>query len=134
MQGGLGLHVHVLSQPISPAQSSFDAQSAFDVHVFPPLDEPSCEAVEAGASVGAVAASAPAAEAGAVALVAGSDDEGGGLDAHASALRTQREAPRTVSLLFMAGRSASRATVVNRARAIATRRLTLAARTSCGGA
>ena len=73
MHGGLGLHVHVLSQPVSPAQISPFAQSALVAQVFAPAPPSAAAAVAASGFAGSAvvpgAAVAPAE--GAVAVVAG---------------------------------------------------------------
>ena len=79
MHGGLGLHVHVLSQPASPAQISPFAQSALVAQVFAPAPASAAAAVAAsGFAASAVAPGAPGAPGaagapgeGAVAVVAG---------------------------------------------------------------
>lgn len=75
VHGGLGLHVHALSQPISPAQISPFAQSSLDVHVFPalPASPPSGSAdVAPGAGSAVGVGSGVGAGSADVAVVAGS--------------------------------------------------------------
>ena len=109
MHGGLGLHVQVLSQPISPAQISPFAQSALEVQVFPPAP-PSVAApvavsgfagsVGAGSAVAAGAVGAGSAVVtGVVAAPDGSDvgGTGAGFDPHAIASALSATNEKTVA-------------------------------------
>lgn len=87
MQGGLGLHVHVLSQPISPAQSSPLAQSALDVQVFPPAAASGAAGAAGSGALGSAGVAVGSVGAAAGAVPVGSDvaGGGGGFDPHAIA-------------------------------------------------